>query len=256
MPIRRRGGIAALKAKKLALEKAKKAGESLEEERIEHVEKVVSEFKKNLEVFAKKHRDDINRDPEFRRDFQVLCQNIGVDPLASSKGFWADLLGLNDFYYELGVQIVDVCLTTRNRNGGLLALPELLRRLHAMRTASTRKVSKHDVVTAISKLKRLGGGFKVVEQNGVSYVRSVPSELSTEQSKLLDLGKANGGVISQDLVEREMKWTSTFAEYAISTLVREGIVWVDLGEGGKDGDATYWFPSQFRRQCDEDDGGA
>ena len=45
MPIRRRGGLAALKAKKLALEKARRAGESLEEERIEHVEKVVAEFK-------------------------------------------------------------------------------------------------------------------------------------------------------------------------------------------------------------------
>jgi len=25
-----------------------------------------------------------------------------VDPLASNKGFWAELLGIGDFYYELG----------------------------------------------------------------------------------------------------------------------------------------------------------
>jgi len=29
---------------------------------------------------------------------------VGVDPLASNKGAWAQLLGFGDFYYELGVQ--------------------------------------------------------------------------------------------------------------------------------------------------------
>lgn len=30
--------------------------------------------------------------------------------LAANKGFWAQMLGFGDFYYELGVQIVEVCL--------------------------------------------------------------------------------------------------------------------------------------------------
>ena len=34
-----------------------------------------------------------------------MCSNIGVDPLASNKGVWAQLLGFGDFYYELGVQV-------------------------------------------------------------------------------------------------------------------------------------------------------
>ena len=28
------------------------------------------------------------------------------------------MLGVGDFYYELGVQIVEVCLATSHRNGG------------------------------------------------------------------------------------------------------------------------------------------
>jgi hypothetical protein len=28
------------------------------------------------------------------------------------------MLGVGDFYYELGVQIVEVCLATNHRNGG------------------------------------------------------------------------------------------------------------------------------------------
>lgn len=30
----------------------------------------------------------------------MMCSSIGVDPLASGKGFWSDLLGVGDFYYE------------------------------------------------------------------------------------------------------------------------------------------------------------
>ena len=45
----------------------------------------------NLEDFARKYKADINRDPEFRRQFQKMCTNIGVDPLASNKGFWAEV---------------------------------------------------------------------------------------------------------------------------------------------------------------------
>lgn len=44
----------------------------------------------------------------------------GVDPLASNKGFWAEVLGVGDFYYELGVKIVDICMATRPVNGGLI----------------------------------------------------------------------------------------------------------------------------------------
>lgn len=45
-----------------------------------------------------------------------------VDPLASNKGFWAEVLGVGDFYYELAVQIVEICLATRSENGGLMTL--------------------------------------------------------------------------------------------------------------------------------------
>jgi len=71
-------------------------------------------------------RDDVRRDPVFRAQFHTMCANVGVDPLASNKGMWAQLLHFGDFYYELGVQIVEACLATRSMNGGLMDL-ELLR---------------------------------------------------------------------------------------------------------------------------------
>ena len=46
-----------------------------------------------------------------------MCASIGVDPLASSKGFWSEMLGFGDFYYELSVQIVEVCMAASHRTG-------------------------------------------------------------------------------------------------------------------------------------------
>ena len=35
------------------------------------------------------------------------------------------MLGVGDFYYELGVQAVEICIATRPLNGGIIALSEL-----------------------------------------------------------------------------------------------------------------------------------
>lgn len=47
-------------------------------------------------------QNDIRKNPAFRAQFHEMCAKVGVDPLASNKGFWAELLGIGDFYYELG----------------------------------------------------------------------------------------------------------------------------------------------------------
>jgi ESCRT-II complex subunit VPS22 len=54
-------------------------------------------FKKNLEEFAFKHKDEIKKNGQFRKQFCDMCANIGVDPLASSKGFWSEMLVIMKF---------------------------------------------------------------------------------------------------------------------------------------------------------------
>lgn len=54
--------------------------------------KQMDTFKKNLEEFAFKYKDEIKRNGNFRKQFQDMCANIGVDPLSSSKGFWSEIL--------------------------------------------------------------------------------------------------------------------------------------------------------------------
>ena len=47
-------------------------------------------------------QSDIRKYPLFRQQFHEMCAKVGVDPLASNKGVWAELLGIGAFYYELG----------------------------------------------------------------------------------------------------------------------------------------------------------
>ena len=59
-------------------------------------------FRGNLQEFAQKHKKAIKKNSEFRREFQKMCAEMGVDPLQSSNSFWTKLLDVGDFYYELG----------------------------------------------------------------------------------------------------------------------------------------------------------
>ena len=101
-------------------------------------------------VLSDARREDIRKDPVFRAQFHTMCANIGVDPLASNKGVWAQVLGFGDFYYELGVQIVEACLASRSLNGGLMDMHSLMRYVavrpanlnhHALRLAPAQSFS-------------------------------------------------------------------------------------------------------------------
>ena len=90
--MRRGVGIGAINKK--ALEKAKfetKASEITTNE-LTQLTQQMERFKTNLEEFAFKYKDEIKKNASFRKQFQDMCANIGVDPLASSKGFWSEML--------------------------------------------------------------------------------------------------------------------------------------------------------------------
>ena len=69
-------------------------------------------------------------------------------PIPSHPRRWAKTLGIGDFYYELGVQIVEACWATREASGGLMELPVLLRHVNRRRGRQADPVSEDDVVRA------------------------------------------------------------------------------------------------------------
>ena len=129
-----------------------------------------------------------------------MCAQIGVDPLASGKGFWSNMLDIGDFYYELGntfmtilprmnnveigVQIVEVCMANQHKTGGLMELGEIRNKLIRSRGKSQhhQNISIDDLLRATKKLKVLGTGFTVIPlKSGRYLVQSVPGEMSRDQ---------------------------------------------------------------------------
>lgn len=157
--MRRRIGIGAVHTHKIEAEKYKDKGTELEDSQFEQMTKQMEVFRENLEDFAAKHRNEIRKNAQFRRQFQEMCAAIGVDPLASGKGFWS-VLGIGDFYYELGVQVVEVCLALNHITGGFIELDELRKRLIAARGKREvhQEITNEDILQAAKKLKIFGNG--------------------------------------------------------------------------------------------------
>jgi ESCRT-II complex subunit VPS22 len=224
----------------------------------------LSSFKDALQQFAQEHRGDIRRDPAFRHQFQKMCAAIGVDPLSgdrskgtSSKaglGWWSEILGVGEWEYEVAVQVVDVCVSTRDRNGGMIDVNELVRRVEKLRgikpTASTTtngqqaigSVTREDVLRAIDLLRPLYAGYTIHPIGAQIYVRSVPRELDTDQSTLLVLAVSTNGKLSVNSIKRDTGWSDVRANTALDdTVMREGLGWVD--EQTESGEREVWMIS-------------
>ncbi|GMP52563.1 hypothetical protein CsSME_00018325 [Camellia sinensis var. sinensis] len=100
--MRRRPGIGGLQTAAAARDQYRLLGENVAKLRTDLMKEQLATFRSQLEDFARKHKNDIRKNPAFRSQFHEMCAKVGVDPLASNKGFWAELLGIGDFYYELG----------------------------------------------------------------------------------------------------------------------------------------------------------
>lgn len=149
---------------------------------------LIQTFRGNLEEFAATHKNEIKKNAQFRRQFQEMCAAIGVDPLASGKGFWS-VLGMGDFYYELSVQVVEVCMAYADQCGGLMELDELRKRLMKARAATQKgTISNEDIIMAAKKLRIFGNGFTVYPIGKGRYmVQSIPGELSLDETSVLQL---------------------------------------------------------------------
>ncbi|XP_015115277.1 vacuolar-sorting protein SNF8 [Diachasma alloeum] len=243
--MRRKPGIGAIHKQKLEQEKYKDKGTEIQESQLEQMTKQMEIFRTNLEDFATKHKNEIKKNAQFRRQFTEMCASIGVDPLASGKGFWS-VLGIGDFYYELAVQIVEVCMATNYKNGGLITLDELRERLVQARgrRKEHQDITNEDLLAAAKKLRIFGNGFSIVPIGRGKYlVQSIPGELSMDHTAVLQQASVSGNAYtSVGLLEGELKWERDRAQKALDHMMKMGLAWLD--EQGEEGN-LYWFPSLF-----------
>lgn len=190
-------------------------------------------FQTALRSFANKHRAKILSDPVFRKHFADMCNQVGVDPLGSGgrKGLW-DFLGVGDWTYTLAVQVVDVCLASRERNGGLMDMDELIRGVTRLRRGDERAprraalatarqgqssykkllqeedaVTAADVERAIKALAPLGCGYSIITVGSSKLVRSIAAEFDIDSLTLLECAASTGrGYITVSILQ---SWTVT-----------------------------------------------
>lgn len=117
-------GMNRMKQKQQMQNNLANAGLQVEKENLSQLKIQMESFSKNLENFAVKYKSEIKFNPEFREKFYTMCQEIGVDPLASSS-LWNKELNLNEFYYNLAIQIMTIAIALRDQKGALLEVDEL-----------------------------------------------------------------------------------------------------------------------------------
>lgn len=242
----RRGGagLAAFDRQEQSNRSFAQLSSALSQSQVDHLHSQLNQFRTALAHFASTHRESIRSDPTFRHAFQQMCSSIGVDPLAGPRkgGWWAELLGMGDWQYELGVQIVDVCVSTRERNGGLIEMSELVRLVSKLRGVSRSVITEEDVVRSIKTLQPLGPGYQLVEIGGRKMVRSVVKELDEDQSVVLAIAQLEGGRIVEDILVQRNGWTRERARAALENMVhRDGLCWLD--DQDEQCGRAYWVPS-------------
>jgi ESCRT-II complex subunit VPS22 len=244
--MRRKVGVSIVKKRKDEAKQFSKVGKSLEDTKLTFVQEVLSKFKENLTEFATKHKDRINSDPEFRQQFHTMCLSAGVDPLASSKGFWSDILGIGDFYFELGVKIIQTTVRTRASNGGVMSLEDLVRSLQNNEyKKSQHVVTIEDVMRSIDKLSVLGCGFKLINKHKHPLVISVPLEINKDHEYLMSAAQDEGGFVTESLIRGMYGWSKDRFLMILNPLLMEGMVWVD-NDGGSESECKYYFHSIWK----------
>ena len=238
----RKVGLGAIAESRKKQEHFGKVSKMIESQEIEHMQRQMASLKQNLEKFAQQHKQEISSNPIFRQQFQQMCLSVGVDPLASKKGYWAELLGFGEFYFELAVQIVDVCVLTRTINGGLIRLEDLIGRLIKKRGIKDKNgITESDVRIAVDKLKCLGDGYTFMQAGNITYLVSVPFELNVDITQILEVAEKSAFFNNDNLLA--LKWAQERIDAVVNFLQQEGIIWLDIDP--ITGAASYYFYSLF-----------
>jgi ESCRT-II complex subunit VPS22 len=261
MDRRRTPGLSSLSSSRLQTHHYTSHGATLRSRNAQSLETQLSVFQSLVHNFALTHSKDIRANPAFRAEFARMCTALNIDFLASSyhkdakpsgspsksgksgsgESIWASLLGgsVHDFYFNLGVTIVDICRSTRAENGGLISLTDLKSHISRGRAiGSAMEVSDDDVVQAVKALEPLGSCFGIVKIGHSSLLRSVPKELNTDQSTVLEAVQVMG-YVTVSMLQLNLGWGRPRAMAVVEDLMADSLVWVDCQAGENE----YWSPA-------------
>ena len=256
MDRRRTPGLSSLTGSRLQTHHYTAHGTALRERNAETLQTQLSVFQSLVHNFAVTHSKDIRANPEFRAEFARMCSALNIDFLASSyhkdnrgeggKGggsIWTQLLGgsVNDFYFNLGVLIVEECRATRSENGGLISIADLRARIQRGRSGilgASLSVTDDDIRRAVDSLAPLGACFSLTRIGHRTLIRSVPKELNNDQSTVLEAIQLLG-YVTVSMLQVNLGWERPRAHAVVDDLMADSLVWVDCQAGENE----YWSPA-------------
>ncbi|CAE7214559.1 hypothetical protein CFE70_009801 [Pyrenophora teres f. teres 0-1] len=268
MDRRRTPGLSSLSSRGLQNHHYTNHGATLRTRNADSLSTQLSVFQSLLHSFAVTHSKDIRANPAFRAEFARMCSALNIDFLASSyhrdstasrdgstnngktgggggggtgESIWTQLLGgsVNDFYFNLGVLIVEECRATRAENGGLISVSDLQSRISkSTRIGGSMEVSDDDIKRAVDSLAPLGSCFSIMTIGHRSLIRSVPKELNTDQSTVLEAIQVLG-YVTVSMLQLNLGWERPRAHAVVEDLMADSLVWVDTQAGENE----YWSPA-------------
>ena len=123
-------------------------------------------------------------------------------------------------------------------NGGVISFEEL-EKVHFRKL----KVGIDDLEKSIDMLKSLEC-FEIFQIRGKKFLRSVPNELTSDQTKILEICSILG-YSSISLLRANLEWEAVRSKSALDEMVANGLLWIDY-QGGVE--ALYWDPSWITKQ--------
>ncbi|KAL2012864.1 hypothetical protein VTN00DRAFT_389 [Thermoascus crustaceus] len=261
MSTRRGVGLGAFANRNQTTQSYATHGANLRSTHLSSLQTQLSVFQSLLHSFALEHASTIKSNPTFRAEFARMCNAIGVDPLAASnvkgksgrKGlipglgeggsFWTQILGgdMNDFYFEVAVRVVELCLETRSENGGLIGVEECRKRVgRGKAIGGGLEVSEDDILRAVKSLEPLGSGFSIIRVGSKQFIRSIPKELNADQATVLEAIQVLG-YVTVSMLELNLNWEKARAQTVIDDLLADGLVWLDA----QCEENEYWSPQNL-----------
>lgn len=183
----RKAGVKSIVDKRKQKDQFQKVGDSLRNDQAAQLKNTCSQFKVKLQEFAMQHASNLKSNILLRSQFLQMCYQLGVDPLTSNKTFWNQLTGLNDFYYILSIQIIQISLTTKQSNGGLIELGELKQKLVQLRGSNAQEITDDDIKQSVKSLKILGDGYEILTLGSRVFLQSVSDGMNLDFTQVLEL---------------------------------------------------------------------
>lgn len=192
-------------------------------------------LQQSLVLFATNNAEQIVNNDDFSLKFTNLCLHANLDPL--------ELVLLKDSTNSinaLSVKIIEIGHLTRDINGGLILIKELLFRVN--QSIVPLVVDEGRVIKAINLLSTLGQGYTLLTISNSPWLKFTSltgSSVTQDQRTIYELCEFTSGYVTVRLLIDNFSWTPVRCEKVIDEMIRNAFLWVDEGGGEK----MYWVPS-------------